>query len=138
MNQPGRFSDEEFLRRFLACALEPSDFDHRGHLRAAWLVLRHHPVDEAVEHTCDGIARLAAKFGAPGKFNRTMSEALVRLMAHGGAADPGASLDEFLGAHPEFDSDVRGVLARHYSDDRLHSPEARARFVAPDRQGLPR
>lgn len=138
MSQPDPYSDEEFLRRFLACGLEPADFDHRGHLRAAWLVLRHHPVEEAVEYTCDGIARLAAKFGAPGKYNRTMSEALVRLMAHDGAGNGEGTLDTFLGAHPEFADDVPGVLARHYSHDRLHSREARTRFLPPDRERLPR
>jgi hypothetical protein len=33
--------------------------------------------------------------------------------------------------------DARGVLARHYSDDVLHSPNAQTRFVAPDRLPLP-
>lgn len=136
MSQQDKLSDEDFLRRFLACRLEPAEFDHRGHLRAAWLALRHHPVDEAVEHACAGIARLAAKFGAHGKYNRTMSEALVRLMAHDGAADE-ASLDGFLVAHPAFVHDISGLLARHYSDERLRSPPARAAFLPPDRAPLP-
>jgi hypothetical protein len=137
MNESVTLSDDDFLAAFLDCSIPPGAFDHRGHLRVAWLLLQRHPLDEAVERVCDGIARLAAHLGVPGKYHRTLTEALVRLMAHGGAASAELGWEEFLRANPALVSDARGLLARHYTPERLESAEARARFVPPDRLPLP-
>lgn len=130
-------SDDEFLRRFLDSTMPPEGFDHRGHLRAAWLLLRRLPLEEAVAATCDAIARLATRLGAPGKYNRTLTEAMVRLMADRGGADPALAWPDFVARNADLVLDARGVLARHYSDPLLHSPEAREHFVPPDRLRLP-
>lgn len=134
MSQSMNMSDEEFLAAFLECRVPASAFDHRGHLRMAWLLLRRYPLEQAIDEICGGIARLAAHFGAPGKYNRTLSEALVRLMSHAGSY---ASFDEFLDANSRLLTDVGGLLARHYSPEQLNSPAAKASFVQPDRLPLP-
>ena len=128
-------SDEELLAAFTACELTPAQFDHRGHLRIAWLLLQRRPLESAIEEICTGIARLAAHLGAPDKYHRTLSEAVIRLMAAGGAR----TLDwtEFLHANPELLTDVKGTLARYYSNELLSSPQSRAHFSSPDRQPLP-
>ena len=131
-------SDEQFLAAFLECRIPAAAFDHRGHVRVAWLLLKRRPLDQAIEEICSGIARLAAHLGAPDKYNRTLSEALVRLMARqmmlGG---PAMTWEEFLAANTWLMNDVPGVLARHYSPERLHSSAAKAGFVVPDRLPLP-
>lgn len=137
MNDPKKMTDDEFLSAFLDCSISPSGFDHLGHVRVAWLLLRRHPLDEAVALTCQGIARLAAHLGVPGKYHRTLTEALVRLMAASGASSPALSWEAFRLANPELMEDARSLLARHYSDALLASSEARAVFVAPDRLPLP-
>jgi hypothetical protein len=137
MSNPATMSDAEFLAAFLECRMPAAGFDHRGHVRAAWLLLRRLPLEDAVTRCCDGIARLAAHLGVPGKYHRTLSEALVRLMAHGGASDPALSWEDFLRANGPLMTDARGLLARHYSDARLAAADARTRFVAPDRLPLP-
>lgn len=130
-------TDDQFISAFLACRLSPADFDHRGHLRIAWLLLQRHPRDQAVEEICEGIARIARHFGAPDKYNRTLSEALARLMAHAAARTPTASFEEFLAANPVFVTDVRGVLGHYYSPGLLHSTNAKQKFSMPDLQALP-
>lgn len=137
MTDPNTMSDDEFLAAFLDCSMPPAGFDHRGHVRAAWLLLRRLPLDAAVDATCDGIARLAAHLGVPGKYHRTLSEALVRLMADGGAADPALGWEDFLRANAPLLADARGLLARYYSDERLAEPAARTAFLPPDRRPLP-
>lgn len=132
---PISMSDQEFVDAFLACRLPAAQFQHRGHLRIAWLLLQRHPLELAIEEICNGIARLAAHLGAPGKYHRTLSEALVRLMAHDGAAT--LSWDEFLSANPELLTDVRGTVGRYYSSELLDSARARISFVEPDRMPLP-
>ncbi len=130
-------ADDAFLAAFLAARLGRTDFDHRGHLRAAWLLLQRHPVDDAVEAVCAGIHRLATALGATDKYHRTRTEALVRLMAHAGATERGQGFEAFLRRVPELVADARGLLARHYSPARLDAPEARERFLAPDLLPLP-
>ena len=137
-SNPAAWSDADFLAAFLDSSMPAAGFDHRGHVRAAWLLLQAHPLPEAVELTCDGIARLATRLGVPGKYHRTLSEALVRLMAEGGAGDRAQSFEDFVRANPALMQDARGVLARHYSPELLATEAARLRFVAPDRLPLPR
>lgn len=137
MIDPKNLSDDEFLAAFLDGSMPPSGFDHHGHVRAAWLVLRRHPLDQAVEEVCGGIERLAARLGVPDKYHRTLSEALVRLMAHGGATRPDLSWDDFLRANRPLMDDARAVLARHYSASLLATPAARRCFVPPDLAPLP-
>lgn len=137
MTDPKTLSDDEFLAAFLDCSMPAAGFDHHGHVRAAWLMLRRYPLDEAVERTCTGIARLAVHLSVPDKYHRTLSEALVRLMAHGGGTEPSLSWERFVLANRPLMEDARGLLARHYSAERLATAEARERFVAPDRLPLP-
>lgn len=137
MTLPPSLPDDAFLAAFLDSSLTPAHFNHLGHLRAAWLLLQRRPLEQAVADTCEGIARLAARLGAPDKYHRTLSEALVRLMAQGGAADPGRGWDDFLAANADLVRDARGVLAQYYRADTLDSAEARQRFLPPDRQPLP-
>lgn len=135
MCDPHRLSDDQFLADFLACRLPAAGFDHRGHLRAAWLLLQSHPLAEAADQTCDGIARLAAHLGVPGKYHRTLSEALVRLMAAAGAV--GQPWPEFLAGNPRLVADARGLLGEYYSAARLADQLARTVFQPPDLAPLP-
>lgn len=137
MIDPKSMSDAQFLAAFLDSSLPASGFDHQGHLRAAWLLLQQRPLDEALEETCGAIARLAARLGLPGKYNRTLSEALVRLMAHGGGTNPALPWPAFLAANKELLENARGVLQRHYSDALLDSKAAHEFYVPPDRLPLP-
>ncbi len=126
--------DDACLRRFDALTLDPEHFDHRGHLRVAWLQLRRHGTDEACRRVCTGIRALATRFGAPEKFNHTLSEALVRIMAT--RLKEHEDFDAFLQANPDLVSDCLGVLGHYYSDERLFSRAARKGWVAPDRARL--
>lgn len=137
MHEIHHLSDADFLQRFLTADLPAEGFDHRGHLRAAWLVLQRQPLPEAIETVCQGIERLATALGVPGKYHRTLSEALVRWMAAMGAARHDVSFETFLADHPDLVADARGVLARHYSAAVLAQAQARQQWVPPDRQALP-
>ena len=117
--------DTEFLASVADGSLPAGDFGHRQHLRLGWLHLQSAPLEVAIERTCADIAGFAARHGAHAKFHRTITEALLRLMAARGPDD--AALRE----------DARGLLARHYSPTLLASPEARQRFLPPDLLPLP-
>ena len=133
-NEP--LPNDAFLAAFLDCSLPAEQFDHRAHVRVAWLLLERYPLEEAVERICSGIQRYAAHLGATEKYHRTLSEAITRLMAHGGAGSS-MSWEHFLVANAELLSVVRGMVEKYYSPERLASIEAKRHFVPPDRQPLP-
>ncbi len=117
--------DQAFLDAVASGEMPARDFGHLEHLRLTRLHLQRAPLEAAIEATCADIARFAARHGADAKFHRTITEALLRLMA---------SSD---GANPALISDARGLLARHYSPTLLATPEARLRFLPPDLLPLP-
>lgn len=129
-----RLSDEQFLAAFLDCTLPAAVFDHRAHVRVAWLFCNRHGLNEAIEQVCYGIARYAAHLGATQKFHRTLSEALTRIIAKEAAQSK--TWDEFVAANPLLMSNARQLLARYYSPELLESDSARDHFIAPDRLPL--
>jgi len=130
-------SDEEYLASFVEHRIPVRSFDHYGHVRVAWLLLQQRSLDDALSTMCDGIETLAKQVGAPEKYHRTITEALMRLIVHGGAADAAVSWDAFVRANPKLMHNVRGLLAEYYSTDRLMDAVARATFVQPDLRSLP-
>lgn len=130
-------SDHELLFRFGDLSLPASRFDHRAHLRVAWILLQRQPLRVAVDRMCSGVRAFAAHVGQPEKYHATLTAALVRLMHARGAADREVSFPAFLARCPDLLTDARGAVLGHYSEALLDSDEARAGFVAPDREPLP-
>ncbi|MCE4556685.1 hypothetical protein [Pelomonas cellulosilytica] len=129
--------DEAFLSAITRCDLPPADFGHLQHLWLAWLHLRRTTLPEAIERTCTDIDRFARHHGARDKFNRTLTEALVRLMAGRGATQATLDWAGFQHRNADLVRDAAGLLARHYSPTLLASAEARRQFQPPDRLPLP-
>jgi hypothetical protein len=130
-------SDEAFLAAFRTATLHPAEFDHRGHVRAAWLYLSELPVELAIERLSEDIQRYATALGAANKFHRTITEALMRLLASHLPLERALGWQELIARHPVIVEDARGLLLRYYSEARLADPYARGQFLTPDRAPLP-
>jgi len=128
--------DITYLERFRRRALGPEYFDHLGHLRIAWLHLVHFDEGEARRRVCTGIRELATQFGVPEKFNHTLTEALMRIIAQRMQGRATQSFDAFLCANPDLLNDAQALLARYYSDECLGSERARTGWVEPDREAI--
>jgi hypothetical protein len=122
-------TDDEFFNQLRDCSLPSAAFNHRGHVRLAWICLQRFEREQAVDTACDMIAAYAASLGAADKFHRTLSEALMRLSWARRRLDWPA----FEQASTQLGAD----LERCYSCDLLASAAARERFVAPDLAPLP-
>jgi hypothetical protein len=124
--------DQKFIDAFTAGQLPTASFDHRAHLRAAYLLLRDRPFLEACMAMRDGLQSLAGKLGKPDLYHETVTVAFMALVAErapGAAAD----WDAFIARHPELCG--RGLLDRYYSEALLGSGAARTTFALPDRIG---
>jgi hypothetical protein len=129
-------NDEVFLEQFENQTLSPDLFDHYGHLRLAWLYLNRYSLDEAIEKVTGGIALYARSLGAGDKFQRTLTEAIVRIMAFRKESGNADTLMAYLAENRDLIEDIRAVVGVHYSSERLNSEAARTRFVNPDLRPL--
>jgi len=123
-------TDQEFTDAFAAGRLDPAAFDHRAHLRAAFLLLRSVPFLEACIAMRDGLQALADKIGKPDLYHETVTVAFMALVAE---RAPEKDWADFIARHPELCE--RGLLDGWYSKERLASNAARTRFTMPDRIG---
>jgi len=98
-------TDDELIRGFETCALEP--FPHQSHVRVAWCYLQRAPILTALARFRAGLQRFAASKGKPDRYHETITVAFMLLIAE--------------------------RLAAFYSDELLASARARDVFVMADR-----
>jgi hypothetical protein len=112
---------DELLRAFEAGEL--TDFPHERHVQVAWALAQRYEPEEAFARLAEGIRRIAAHAGVPGKYHETITRAWFELVR----------------GHPDLEDAPllydRGLLARHYSPERLAA--GRDRWVEPDLLPLP-
>lgn len=124
--------DAAFQSAFEDLTLDPTHFSHRGHLRIAWLYLMQNDCETAVQKVCSGIKTYAESLGASTKFNLTITDALVRIMA-----DRIEQMEEkdwplFLEQNPDLIEDSLALLFKYFTEDVLLSEAARTSLVQPD------
>jgi hypothetical protein len=125
-------NDEEFARAFERGEIAPADFDHRAHVRVAWVYLREGPsFDDATNRMRAAIQDFAAKANASQKYHETITVLWMRLLAEaaGRVAMP-CELDALLARCPELAD--KDLPLKYYTRERLFSDDARARWIPPE------
>ena len=125
-------TDDEFLEAFACGRLARWEWTHEAHVRMAFLYFTRFGAEEAPARVAAGIQRYNNLRGNPHGYHETITVAFCGLVA---SRLPGSDWPTFRAENP--DLLARDVLEKHYSRDLLFSPEAKAAFVAPDREALP-
>ena len=120
---------DDLLDAFEQLRIAPEEFDHAAHVRVAYAMITRDDFVSACAKYAVTLRAMAARAGAPEKFNATVTFAFMSMIAE--YAVEVASYDELVSQHPELLS--AGVLERWYSAERLGSPLARRQFLLPDR-----
>ncbi|MEL6188646.1 MAG: hypothetical protein AAFU79_28840 [Myxococcota bacterium] len=135
---PVATADLDFRDAFEAGQVVPADFDHRAHLRLAYVYLSTlQDEDEAFQRMQDALLSFLERNGVDAaKFHVTMTKAWLRavrlFMARAGATpDAAAFLDQ---SAPLLDANV---MLTHYSKERLASEAARTGWTPPDLEPIP-
>jgi hypothetical protein len=121
-------TDAEFLAALESCTLPEAEFDHRGHLRAAWLCLRAGPFPEALARVSAALKRYSSHMGKPDRYHETITVAYMAVInerLHAGGAHDNWSA--FLRDNPDLAD--RRLLMHYYRPETLASPAARTVFV---------
>ena len=130
--------DRQFGEDFAACRVHPDQFDHRAHIRLAYTYLAEHDPDTALAMMRTALLAFIEHNKIPvAKYHETLTRAWILAVRHFMAISPAAdSAASFIAGNPTLlDSKI---MLTHYSAEVLFSPEARARFVEPNLEGIPR
>ena len=129
-------TDAEFLAALENCTLAEAEFDHRGHLRAAWLYLRAGSFPEALARMTAALKRYSARMGKPDRYHETITVAYMAVINErlhaGGTRD---SWGDFLHDNPDLAD--RRLLTHYYRPETLASPTSRSIFVLGEYQEQP-
>jgi hypothetical protein len=131
-------SDLEFRTAFEAGAYAPANFSHRAHIRLAYVYLATNDVERAAERMRAALMNFLKIHGiTPTKYHETLTRGWVLAVHHFMHRCPTAlSSDDFIAREPML-LDSR-IMLTHYSTELLFSTKARAAFVEPDLDPIPR
>ena len=134
-------NDAEHLRRFEDHSLPKEQWNHRAHLKVAYLYLNRYTQAEALERLRTGIKAYNAAQGIQdtptGGYHETMTQVWLQLVYTTlRQFGPAESADAFFDAQTQL-GDKRTPLL-FYSRDLIMSAEAKTSFVAPDLAPLPK
>jgi hypothetical protein len=130
--------DRRFRDDFSAWRVHPDDFDHRAHLRLAYIYLAEHDTETALALMRSALQAFIQHNKIPeAKYHETLTRAWILAVRHFMALSPAAdSAASFIARNPILlDSKI---MLTHYSTEVLFSPEARARFIEPNLEVIPR
>lgn len=136
--------DRELLAQFESLALPFAQWTHRAHVKIAFLYLREHGFDAALEMLRRNIKAYNTANHVPDTptsgYNETTTQAFLHLihatMRAYGQAFPTPTADAFCDAHPQLQH--RHALRLFYSPARRMHPDAKTTFIEPDLAPLPR
>lgn len=130
--------DRRFRHDFESLRFPPSQFHHREHLRLAYVYLCDHSVDSAHTLMRSAILSFLAHLKVdPLKYHETVTRAWILAVRHFIAkTSESDSFSSFVAQNPTIlDSKI---MHTHYSTVLLSLPDARASFLEPDLEPIPR
>lgn len=130
--------DRRFLEDFEAGRYPPERFDHRAHVKLAYVYLAESDTETATSRLRRALLAFLGLHGLDAsKYHATMTAAWILAVRHFmHVSAPAACADAFIEANPTL-LDSR-IMLSHYSADLLFSKEARAHWVEPDLAEIPR
>ncbi|MBC7805820.1 MAG: hypothetical protein H7145_06685 [Akkermansiaceae bacterium] len=130
--------DATFLRAFESCSLPRSEWTHRAHLRMAYLYLCDFP---DAEELLPVIRRRIQTYNTANRnrsgYHETITAAYLYFVADRLRHRRSPDFAGFERENADLFAPGGAVLLQYYRGETLFSPEARARFISPDRTPLP-
>jgi hypothetical protein len=110
-------------------------FGHREHLELAWSYVRAEPLAQACDSIAASIRAFAAREGASDLYHETLTRFWVLAVAIADAAYEPEHFAQLLERAPHLLD--KALPERHWTAERLWSPDARRDWVPPDLVQLP-
>ena len=131
-------SDLSVQSQFERGQLPTAEFTHRAHVVVAYGYLARDGVEAATINMRKGLISYLKHHGIDAaRFHETLTTAWILAVWHFmQRSAPCQSADDLIARNPELLD--AGIMLTHYSAARLFSDEARASFIEPDLQRIPR
>jgi hypothetical protein len=129
--------DQVFRKRFEDCKVSPAQFNHRAHIRLAYVYLSEHDTDAAYQLMKRSLLSFLEHNGVGvSKYHETITRAWIEAVRHFMERSPDSeTFDKFIEQNSVMlDSKI---MLTHYSAEVLFSDEARSRFVEPNLEPIP-
>jgi hypothetical protein len=131
--------DQEFKCLVESCGFPVAEFDHRSHIRLAYVYLATNSTDQSVNLMRVTLTALLKHAGVDPsqKYHETLTEAWILAVNHFMKnTDDSQSADDFIEKNSVIlDSKI---MMTHYCAEVLFSDEARKAFVEPNLDPIPR
>lgn len=125
-------SDEKFEDEFRKCIFPNELFDHKAHLRLAWIHIHKYGVEQAINNLTIQIKNFANSLGQDQIYHETVTIVAIRIVNAFMNKNHGCSFDKLIDSYPELLYDFRGLVSSHYSFDIFNLDESRTEYVEPD------
>lgn len=138
MNFKTTEADVNFKNQMENCAFPAPNFNHRAHLRLAYIYLSENNAESSTSLMRDTLNRFLIHNGVdPSKYHETLTKAWILAVHHFmNKTGDTSSAHEFIDRNPEMLD--TGIMMTHYSGEVLFTDEARAAFVQPNLDPIPR
>ena len=130
-------NDRQFAAAVQDCSISLDEFDHRAHLKLAYVYLTMHTPDEAVDLVRGALMGLLEHNNIDTtKYHETITRAWVLAVFHFmNKSVASVSADTFIDQHPQMLN--AKIMMSHYSPETLFSEDARLSFLEPDLSPIP-
>lgn len=131
--------DYRFKERVEKLVLAAAEFDHKAHLRLAYIYLSGNSVSKSVDlmrHALHGLLEHAG-IEPSEKYHETLTKAWILAVCHFMKCSAGSSSSEHFLKENEVLLNPK-VMLTHYSESVLFSKDARVKFIEPDLEQIPR
>lgn len=126
-------NDSELIEQFENCTLNASDFNHRNHVRLAWLYLQTFEPLDALRRFSENLKKFAASLGRANLYHETITFAYFFLINERiRRTEQPQTWEEFAAANPDILIWQNGILTKYYRMETLASDFAKEIFILPN------
>ncbi len=127
-----QLSDEEFVKQFSNCTLNPELFSHEAHLRLAWLLIDTYGLKKTEVQIQELLRNFVTHVGAQDKYHVTITLIAMKIMNHFMQKSNTNNFKDFIAENIQLKINFNGLIGSHYSFDLFKSTNAKREFVEPD------
>ena len=130
-------ADRQFESAFLSGRFPLEKFDHRAHIRLAYIVTVGETVERAQQQMREALINfLEVKGVGASKYHETITRAWIMAVRHFlEQTDNSSDADDFIARHPQLLNP--NIMLTHYSEELLFSEQARQHFIQADIEAIP-
>ncbi|WP_318308323.1 hypothetical protein [Flagellimonas crocea] len=124
--------DAHFIRAFEAGKFQPKAFNHRAHIKLAWIYLNLFDEETTISKTCGAIKNFDKLHGDGSKYHHTLTVAAVKVVHHFKQKSMATTFDDFVAENPKLIASFKELLFQHYGESLLADPRGKTAYLEPD------